>query len=54
MVLGDVVGVEARLLVGGNDLQPLGVIPIERPVVPVEVIEDAEIQAAIPASGARP
>ena len=44
MVLGDVVGVEPRLLVGGDDFEPLGVIPIERPVVPVEVVEDAEVQ----------
>jgi hypothetical protein len=47
MVLGDVVGVEARLLVGGDDLEPLGVIAIERRVVPVEVVEDAELQGRL-------
>jgi hypothetical protein len=44
VVLGDVVGVEACPLVSADDFEPLGVIALERPVVPVEVVEDAEVQ----------
>jgi hypothetical protein len=54
MVLGDVVGVEARPLIRGDDLEALGVIARERRVVPVEVIEDAEVQALNPTFAARP
>jgi hypothetical protein len=35
MVLGDVVGVEAGALVRLDDLEPLGVVALERPVVPI-------------------
>jgi len=45
MVLGDVVGVEARALVGLDDLEPLAVIPVERAVVLVQVVEYAEFHA---------
>jgi len=42
MVLGDVIGMEARALVGLDDLQALAVEPLVRTVAEVEVIEDAE------------
>src|SRR5882762_6680920 len=42
MVLGDVVGGEARALVGLHDLQALAVEPLVRAAAEVEVVEDAE------------
>src|SRR5258708_30895589 len=42
MVLGDVIGVKARALVGLHDLQALAVEPLVRTVAEVEVIEDSE------------
>ena len=43
MVLGDVIGVEARALVGLDDLQALAIELLVRTVTEVEVIEDAEL-----------
>ncbi len=45
MVLGDVVGVEARALVGLDQLQALAVETLDRAPAQVEVIEDAEFHA---------
>jgi hypothetical protein len=45
MVLGDVIGVEARALVGLHDLQALAIEPLVRTVAEVEMIEDAEFHA---------
>ena len=42
MVLGDVIGVEARALVRLDNFEPLAVIARERTVILVQVIEDAE------------
>ena len=45
VMLGDVIGVEARAVEGFDHLQPLLVVVAQRQVVAVEVIEDAEFQA---------
>src|ERR1044071_4143101 len=45
-MLGDVICIEAGALAGGDHLQPLGVIARERPVVLVQMIEDAELHWA--------
>ena len=45
MVLGDVVGGEARALVGLHDLQALAVEALVRTVAEVEVIEDTEFHS---------
>src|SRR6266853_6546586 len=45
MVLGDMIGVKARALVGLHDLQALAVEALVRTVAEVEVIEDAEFHA---------
>ncbi len=45
MVLGDVIRVKTRALVGLHDLQALAVETLDRAAAQIEVIEDAEFHA---------
>src|SRR5436190_15589190 len=58
VMLGDVIAVEARALVGLGDGQPVGVELTERHACVVDVIEDSEFHAALvsktPMAGTRP
>jgi hypothetical protein len=46
VMLGGMIGVEAAAIVGLDDLQPLLIEHVERKVVAVEVVEDAEFHSS--------
>jgi hypothetical protein len=54
MVLGSVIRIEAAAVIGLHDLQPLLVEFVERQVVAIEVVEDAELHGWLSASSPDP
>ena len=46
MMLGGMIGVKAATIVGLDDFQPLRVEGLERKIVPIEVVENAEFHSS--------